>query len=69
MLLIIEKLSDAWRNTPTKWYPLPVLVGALLLVALNFRKRQRRDNENEPTYVDRDDSDVVRLKGPLQVRR
>ena len=59
---ILEKLSDAWRNTPTKWYLLPVLVGALLLVALNFRKRQRQERSGNPTYVDCDDSDVVRLR-------
>ncbi|THH10570.1 hypothetical protein EW145_g1225 [Phellinidium pouzarii] len=66
-----QKLTDAWKNTPTKWYPLPVLVGALLLVALNFRKRQNRSSpegqSEEPMHVDRDENDVVRLRGPLQV--
>ncbi|KAI5118660.1 hypothetical protein M0805_001033 [Coniferiporia weirii] len=66
-----QKLTDAWRNTPTKWYPLPVLVGALLLVALNFRKKQRQASSEEQVeeamHVDRDENDVVRLRGPLQV--
>ncbi|KAH8111454.1 phosphatidylserine decarboxylase [Phellopilus nigrolimitatus] len=65
---IHQRLADAWKNTPTKWYPLPVLVGALLLVALNFRKRQKRSQEQEgPMHVDRDGNEVIRLRGPLQV--
>lgn len=64
-----EKLAGAWKNTPTKWYPLPVLVGALLLVALNFRKKQRQSGQGnvDPMVVDRDGEEVIKLRGPLQV--
>ncbi|EJD04533.1 phosphatidylserine decarboxylase [Fomitiporia mediterranea MF3/22] len=67
-----QKLADAWRNTPTKWYPLPVLVGALLLVALNIRKRQREyasqsKTEGHGMMVDRDGDEVIRLHGPFHV--
>lgn len=55
-------------NTVPRGILYPVLVGALLVVALNFRTRQRRDNVDGPTYIDRNDGDVVRLKGPLQIR-
>ncbi|KLO17578.1 phosphatidylserine decarboxylase [Schizopora paradoxa] len=64
-----QKIADAWRNTPTKWYPLPIFVGALLLVAINYRHRRTqspRDGE-EKMHVDRDGNEVIRLRGPLQV--
>ncbi|TDL22314.1 phosphatidylserine decarboxylase [Rickenella mellea] len=63
-----EKLAHAWRTTPTKWYPLPLIVGALLLVAINFRKQQRRHSKDEP-HVQLDDNgrEVIRLKGPWSV--
>ncbi|KZV88045.1 phosphatidylserine decarboxylase [Exidia glandulosa HHB12029] len=35
---LYRRLADAWRDTPTKWYPLPIGIGALLLVVLNYRK-------------------------------
>lgn len=67
---LAEKLADAWRNTPTKWYPLPIFVGALLLVAINYRhRRARSSNESqEKMHVDRDGNERIRLRGPLQVR-
>ncbi|TFY66645.1 hypothetical protein EVG20_g4433 [Dentipellis fragilis] len=57
-----EKLSNAWRNTPTKWYPLPWFIGALLLVVLQYRRTAARE-----VIVDEDGHEVVRLKGPWQV--
>ncbi|KAH7103111.1 phosphatidylserine decarboxylase [Auriculariales sp. MPI-PUGE-AT-0066] len=38
-----KRLAQAWRETPIKWSPLPIGIGALLLVALNFRKQRQRD--------------------------
>ncbi len=67
---VVEKLADAWRNTPTKWYPLPIFVGALLLVAINYRHRRTQSpkEHDEKMHVDRDGNEVIRLRGPLQVR-
>ncbi|KAL5534763.1 hypothetical protein ACEPAG_1227 [Sanghuangporus baumii] len=65
-----QKLAYAWKNTPTKWYPLPVLVGAMLLVALNYRKRYRAytsGGEGRDTIVDRDGDEPVRLRGPFHI--
>ncbi|GJE98010.1 phosphatidylserine decarboxylase [Phanerochaete sordida] len=58
-----QRLANAWRQTPTKWYPLPIAVGALLLIAIQYRKRL---GEKE-VYVDEDGHEVVKLKGPWTV--
>ncbi|TFY75180.1 hypothetical protein EWM64_g8832, partial [Hericium alpestre] len=57
-----EKLHTAWRTTPTKWYPLPWFIGALVLVVLQYR----RTNVKE-VHIDEDGNEVIRLKGPWQV--
>ncbi|KZT24361.1 phosphatidylserine decarboxylase [Neolentinus lepideus HHB14362 ss-1] len=60
---LYERLSAAWRNTPTKWYPLPIAVGALLLVAVDYRKNHLA----KEVHVDENGNEVVRLKGPWHV--
>ena len=60
------RLLNAWKGTPTKWYPIPVAVGALLLVALQYRKKLTRTAKE--VNVDREGHEVIRLKGPWQVR-
>ncbi|KAL1738072.1 phosphatidylserine decarboxylase-domain-containing protein, partial [Schizophyllum fasciatum] len=59
------KLIRAWTQTPTKWYPIPIAVGALLLVVIQYRKNSRR--RNPEVVVDQDGVEVVKLKGPWQV--
>ena len=53
----------AWTETPTKWYPLPVAVGAFLLVVMQYRKR-RAERE---VQVDEQGREILRLKGPWHV--
>ena len=60
----VERLANAWRQTPTKWYPLPVAVGALLLIVLQYR---RKAAERE-VHVDEEGREVLKLKGPWHVR-
>lgn len=55
---------DAWTQTPTKWYPLPIAVGALLLVALQYRRKSRRSKE---VQLDENGMEIIKLKGPWQV--
>jgi len=62
----VGKVINAWTQTPTKWYPLPIAVGALLLVAIQYRKKSRRARKE--VDVDDDGLEVVRLKGPWHVR-
>ncbi|KIP08573.1 hypothetical protein PHLGIDRAFT_29529 [Phlebiopsis gigantea 11061_1 CR5-6] len=58
-----QRLVNAWSQTPTKWYPLPIAVGALLLVVIQYRKRVGQ----KEVYVDEDGHEVVKLKGPWAV--
>lgn len=60
----LERLAAAWTDTPTKWYPLPVAVGALLLIVLQYRRTRRSEKE---VQLDEHGHEVVRLKGPWQV--
>ncbi|KAF8879953.1 phosphatidylserine decarboxylase 1 [Infundibulicybe gibba] len=64
-LPLYRKLINAWTETPTKWYPLPLAVGALLLVAMQYRKKARRAHKE--VHVDEDGMEVIKLKGPWQV--
>ena len=57
---------DAWSETPTKWYPLPLAVGALLLVAIQYRKKVKRAQQE--VELNEDGLEVIRLKGPWHVR-
>jgi hypothetical protein len=59
-----ERIRDAWRETPIKWYPLPVAGGALLLVAMQYRKRFQLEQE---VQVDEEGREIIQLRGPWQV--
>ena len=58
---------NAWTETPTKWYPLPLAVGALLLVAIQYRKKVKRARTEAD--LDENGMEVIRLKGPWHVSR
>ncbi|KAI0638905.1 phosphatidylserine decarboxylase [Trametes polyzona] len=60
---LYRRLIDAWRNTPTKWYPLPVAAGALLLIVIQYRRK----SATKEVVLDEDGHEVVRLKGPWHV--
>jgi hypothetical protein len=62
----LGRLIEAWKNTPTKWYPIPVAVGALLLVAMQYRRKLTRTAKE--VNVDAEGHEIIRLKGPWQVR-
>ncbi|KAG2356061.1 phosphatidylserine decarboxylase-domain-containing protein [Suillus spraguei] len=55
----------AWTKTPTKWYPLPLAVGAILLVVIQYRKKVALA-ENE-VHVDDEGREIIKLKGPWHV--
>ncbi|KAF7324823.1 Phosphatidylserine decarboxylase proenzyme 1, mitochondrial [Mycena kentingensis (nom. inval.)] len=62
VLPLYRKLLNAWNETPVTWYPIPIAVGALVLVAIQYRKKTRKE-----VHVDEDGNEVIRLKGPWQV--
>jgi phosphatidylserine decarboxylase len=59
------KIERAW-STPTKWYPIPIALGALVLVAVQYRKQ--RSSEPEVTSQ-REGGAVLKpaIDGPWQV--
>jgi hypothetical protein len=32
------RLSHAWNSTPTKWYPIPIALGAAVLLAVQYKR-------------------------------
>ncbi|KAJ7430055.1 phosphatidylserine decarboxylase 1 [Mycena galericulata] len=58
-LPLYRKIINAWTETPVTWYPIPIAVGALVLVAVQYRKRTRKE-----VHVDADGNEVIRLKDP-----
>ncbi|KAF8833900.1 phosphatidylserine decarboxylase [Paxillus ammoniavirescens] len=62
---LYSKLVSAWTQTPTKWYPLPLAVGALLLVMIQYHKKSARAEKE--VHVDEEGHEVIKLKGPWQV--
>lgn len=63
---LLGRLVNAWTETPTKWYPLPLAVGALLLVAIQYRKKVKRAQKE--VELNEDGLEVIKLKGPWHVR-
>ncbi|OXH28314.1 phosphatidylserine decarboxylase [Cryptococcus neoformans] len=64
-----EKVAQAW-STPTKWYPIPIALGALVLLAVQYRKQTRGEIEVETQGPE---GAVIRksgnrVDGPWQVR-
>ena len=63
-----ERIAEAWA-TPTKWYPIPVALGALVLLGVQYTK-QTRDSLEVERHTEQ--GAVVRSRkvdGPWQVRR
>jgi hypothetical protein len=69
----LERLASAWNDTPTKWYPLPLGAGAVLLLGMHIRKSWtgsamgEGDTLGKEVHVDENGREIVRLKGPWQV--
>ncbi|KAJ7653307.1 phosphatidylserine decarboxylase 1 [Mycena polygramma] len=61
-LPLYRKIINAWTETPVTWYPIPIAVGALVLVAIQYRKKTRKE-----VHVDADGNEVIKLKGPWQI--
>ncbi|EPQ28818.1 uncharacterized protein PFL1_03621 [Pseudozyma flocculosa PF-1] len=64
-----SRLSTAWKSTPTKWYPIPVLLGAVVLIGVQARKDYVAEQEGRGVghkIVD-ENGQVVRMSGPWTV--
>ncbi|KAJ6551581.1 phosphatidylserine decarboxylase-domain-containing protein [Mycena capillaripes] len=61
-LPLYRKIINAWTETPVTWYPIPIAVGALVLVAIQYRRKTRKE-----VHVDEDGNEIIKLKGPWQI--
>jgi len=61
-LAATARLRNRWKSTPTKWSPIPVSLGAAVLVVLTLYK-QASDKGKEPLP-----DGSVKMQGPWQVR-
>jgi hypothetical protein len=60
-------MVNAWKTTPIKWYPIPVLLGAIVLVAVKARRDWIKDrNESRGKVVD-EEGKIVTMHGPWTV--
>lgn len=63
------RLASAWRvsassaSAHAKWYPIPVALGALVLVFFRYKRRM----DSKEVLLDENGEEVVRLRGPWQV--
>ncbi|KAL0577096.1 phosphatidylserine decarboxylase 1 [Marasmius crinis-equi] len=60
-----RKLVNAWTQTPVVWYPIPIAVGAILLVAIQYHKKSRRASKE--VQVD-EHGNEVHVLGALPLR-
>lgn len=63
---LTERLNDRWKETPINWKPIPVGLGALVLLALTIWKQQRLASTQSETDDDLGQSGV-KVKGAWQV--
>lgn len=64
------RIKQSWQSTPIKWYPIPILLGAVVLVGVQARKNYIADKEatngSRSRVVD-ENGQVIRMKGPWTV--
>ncbi|KAJ1023484.1 hypothetical protein NDA16_003101 [Ustilago loliicola] len=64
-----QKLSRSWSGTQIKWYPIPILLGAVVLVGVQARRNYvaERDGKGVGTKIVDENGQVVRMQGPWTV--
>lgn len=65
-----SRLRNSWNNTPTRWYPIPIALGAAVLLATQYRKSPFSTKASpDEVQVSGDGGDVaLKGSGPWQVR-
>ncbi|PWY97487.1 phosphatidylserine decarboxylase [Testicularia cyperi] len=64
-----EKLSRSWFGTQVKWYPIPILLGAVVLVGVQARRNYvaERDGKGVGNKIVDENGQVVKMQGPWTV--
>ncbi|PWN48274.1 phosphatidylserine decarboxylase [Violaceomyces palustris] len=66
---LAARLSKAWKTTPTVWYPIPILLGAFVLLGVKARRdylAEQGGNGKGAKIVD-ENGHVVKMQGPWTV--
>jgi hypothetical protein len=61
-------LKRAWKETPIKWYPIPILLGAIVLIGVQARRLYNADQSGKGKIVD-GEGKVVTMSGPWAVSK
>lgn len=61
----VGRVVDAWKQTPVEWYPIPIAVGAILLVVIQYRRKSRQASKE--VQLDENGHEVIKLRGPWHV--
>lgn len=64
-----QKLSRSWFGTQTKWYPIPILLGAVVLVGVQARRNYNAEQNGKGvgTKIVDENGQVVKMQGPWTV--
>ncbi|KAJ9480201.1 Phosphatidylserine decarboxylase proenzyme 1, mitochondrial [Pseudozyma hubeiensis] len=64
-----QKLSRSWSDTPIKWYPIPILLGAVVLVGVQARRNYvaEQNGKGVGTKIVDENGQVVKMQGPWTV--
>ncbi|CDU26083.1 related to PSD1-phosphatidylserine decarboxylase 1 [Sporisorium scitamineum] len=64
-----HKLSRSWSSTPIKWYPIPILLGAVVLVGVQARRNYvaEQNGRGVGTKIVDENGQVVKMQGPWTV--
>jgi phosphatidylserine decarboxylase len=62
-----ERIANAWKTTPVKWYPIPALLGAIVLVGIQARRNYVADKKGNRGKVVDENGNVVTMSGPWTV--
>ncbi|SJX62471.1 related to PSD1-phosphatidylserine decarboxylase 1 [Sporisorium reilianum f. sp. reilianum] len=64
-----QKLSRSWSSTPIKWYPIPILLGAVVLVGVQARRNYvaEQNGKGVGTKIVDENGQVVKMQGPWTV--
>lgn len=64
-----QKVFRSWSGTPIKWYPIPILLGAVVLVGVQARRSYvaEQNGKGVGTKIVDENGQVVKMQGPWTV--
>lgn len=66
-ITLAARMVNAWKTTPIKWYPIPALLGAVVLVGIQARRNYNKDRSESRGKIVDENGKIVTMKGPWTV--